>query len=75
MLMKAFLARPNDATIVIMARAVGPRLLGDAIWEVRRGDNFLGHSYDDLSALGIGPCFIEPKGRIASATSKKAVNN
>lgn len=57
--MKVFLSSGGDVFLV-RARAEGGGALGDLVVEVRPGDSFLGHTYDDLAALGEGAHDLEP---------------
>jgi len=47
--------------VVIRARAEGPGMLGDATWEIRPGEDFLGWTYEELKALGTSLQDLQPK--------------
>lgn len=47
--------------VVVQAVARGKGVLGDMIREVREGDDFFGHTYDELKELGEGEVTLADK--------------
>lgn len=62
--MKVFLSTTPGGAIVVQAVARGAGFLGDFTQVIEPGADgmtFLGHTFDDLTALGPGEHSIEPK--------------
>ena len=51
----------KDDVIYITSLPTGDRIIGDARFELRKGETFLGISYEDLLFLGEGPAEIQTK--------------
>lgn len=51
----------GGTVVHVMVRAQTGATVGDMTEHVRPGDTFLGHSYDELRALGEGAHDIQPK--------------